>query len=162
MTADKGVREAALAARAAGRPLVIAAKSREASEHAYFAEHIEPILDDDVIFIGEVSGREKLQWLGAATALLNPIQWPEPFGLVMIEAMACGTPVIACPNGAAPEIVDDARTGFLCPDHNSLVDAIGAVQQLDRRACRAAVAQRFSTQRMVADHLALYHEIMTR
>ncbi|WP_206601649.1 glycosyltransferase family 4 protein [Mycobacterium paraense] len=162
MTPDKGVREAVLAARAAGAPLIIAAKNREPAERAYFTEEIEPLLTDDIEVRGEVTGDAKLGLLGAAKALLNPIQWAEPFGLVMIEAMACGTPVIACPNGAAPEIVDAGRTGFLCSDSADLVRAIHRVQELERAACRAAVIQRFSTARMIDDHLALYREMVAR
>ena len=103
-----------------------------------------------------------MRLLSAASALLNPIQWPEPFGLVMIEAMACGTPVIACPNGAAPEIVESGVTGYLCSDHDELVRAIDNAAGLSRKACRQAVIERFSTARMVSDHLALYHEMVMR
>jgi glycosyltransferase involved in cell wall biosynthesis len=162
MTQDKGVREAVLAARAAGEPLVIAAKNREPAEKAYFAEQVKPLLTDDVHVVGEVTGSAKLSLLGAAKALLNPIRWAEPFGLVMIEALACGTPVIACPNGAAPEIVETGTTGFLCSGLAELVAAIHRVGQLDRDACRAAIIERFSTSRMVADHVALYQEMVTR
>jgi glycosyltransferase involved in cell wall biosynthesis len=162
MTPDKGVREAVSAARAAGRHLVIAAKAREAAEQRYFAEQIEPLLDDGVHFVGEVTGEIKLALMGGASALLNPIQWSEPFGLVMIEAMACGTPVVGCPNGAAPEIVDDGRTGFLCSESTSLVEAIQQVPDLNRAACRAAVIERFSTARMVADHVALYRDMLAQ
>lgn len=162
MTGDKGVRQAVLAARSAGIRLVVAAKAREGAEQAYFNEQIAPLLDDTVEFIGEVGGQDKLALLGAASALLNPIQWPEPFGLVMIEAMACGTPVIACPNGAAPEIVEDGLTGFLCDGSDDLVRAIHNAEHLSREACREAVIERFSTARMVSDHLALYHEMVVR
>jgi glycosyltransferase involved in cell wall biosynthesis len=162
MTPDKGVREAVLAARAAGQPLVIAAKAREDDEIAYFAQQILPLLTDDVEFIGETDSDTKLKLLRGARAVLNPIQWSEPFGLVMIEAMACGTPVIACPNGSAQEIVDEGTTGFLCCDHAALVNAIDRVDELDRGACRAAVVERFSTARMVADHVALYHDMVAR
>jgi glycosyltransferase involved in cell wall biosynthesis len=162
MTPDKGVREAVLAARAAGEPLVIAAKNREPAEKAYFTEQVKPLLTDDVHVAGEVTGSAKLSLLGGAKALLNPIRWAEPFGLVMIEAMACGTPVIGCPNGAAPEIVETGTTGFLCSGLAELVAAIDRVGQLDRDACRAAVIERFSTSRMVADHLALYQEMVIR
>lgn len=162
MTPDKGVREAVLAARAAGEPLIIAAKNREPDEQAYFADEIRPLLTDDVHVAGEVGGDAKLGLLGGAKALLNPIQWAEPFGLVMIEAMACGTPVIARPMGAAPEIVDIGSTGFLCGDHDELVAAIQRVGQLSRDACRVAVMQRFSTDRMTADHVALYQEMVAR
>jgi glycosyltransferase involved in cell wall biosynthesis len=162
MTTEKGVREAVLAARSAGRRLIVAAKAREESEQAYYSEQIEPLLDDNVEFIGEVGGENKLALLGAASALLNPIQWPEPFGLVMIEAMACGTPVITCPIGAAPEIVDDGVTGYLCSKNDDLVRAIDKADRLSRQACRDAVIERFSTARMVSDHLALYHELVMR
>jgi glycosyltransferase involved in cell wall biosynthesis len=162
MTPDKGVREAVSAARAAGRRLVIAAKAREAAEQQYFTEQIEPLLDDGVHFVGEVTGQIKLALMGGASALLNPIQWAEPFGLVMIEAMACGTPVVGCPNGAAPEIVDHGRTGFLCSESAALVDAIEQVHNLNRAACRAAVIERFSTARMVADHLAAYRDVLAQ
>jgi glycosyltransferase involved in cell wall biosynthesis len=162
MTPDKGVREAVSAARAAGRRLVIAAKAREAAEQQYFTEQIEPLLDDGVHFVGEVTGQIKLALMGGASALLNPIQWAEPFGLVMIEAMACGTPVVGCPNGAAPEIVDHGRTGFLCSESAALVDAIDQVHNLNRAACRAAVIERFSTARMVADHLAAYRDVLAQ
>jgi glycosyltransferase involved in cell wall biosynthesis len=162
MTTDKGVREAVLAARSAGRRLIVAAKAREESEQSYYSEQIEPLLDDNVEFIGEVGGENKLALLGAASALLNPIQWPEPFGLVMIEAMACGTPVITCPIGAAPEIVDDGVTGYLCSKNDDLVRAIDKADRLSRQACRDAVIERFSTARMVSDHLALYHELVMR
>jgi glycosyltransferase involved in cell wall biosynthesis len=162
MTPDKGVREAVWAARAAGRHLVIAAKAREPAEQRYFAEQIEPLLGDGVHFVGEVAGEIKLALMGGASALLNPIQWAEPFGLVMIEAMACGTPVVGCPNGAAPEIVDDGRTGFLCSESASLVEAIQQVPDLNRADCRAAVIERFSTTRMVADHIALYRDMLAQ
>jgi glycosyltransferase involved in cell wall biosynthesis len=162
MTASKGVRQAVLAARSTGRRLIVAAKAREDGEQAYYRDQIEPLLDDNVEFIGEVGGEDKLALLGAASALLNPIQWPEPFGLVMIEAMACGTPVIACPRGAAPEIVDEGVTGYLCRDDDELARAIDNADRLSREACREAVIERFSTARMVSDHLALYHELVMR
>jgi glycosyltransferase involved in cell wall biosynthesis len=162
MTPDKGVREAVSAARAAGRRLVIAAKAREPAEQRYFAEEIEPLLDDGVHFVGEVTGEIKVALLAGASALLNPIQWAEPFGLVMIEALACGTPVIGCPKGAAPEIVDDGRTGFLCSGSASLAEAIHQVPDLNRAACRAAVIERFSTARMVSDHVALYRDMLAQ
>jgi glycosyltransferase involved in cell wall biosynthesis len=162
MSADKGVLQAILAAKAAHRRLVIAAKAREADEQAYFAEHIESLLDDTTVFVGEATGEAKLKLLAGATALLNPIQWPEPFGLVMIEALACGTPVVTCPIGAAAEIVDQYSTGFLCDDPQALVEAIGHVDELDRAACRAAVTERFSTSRMVADHISLYRDMVMR
>jgi glycosyltransferase involved in cell wall biosynthesis len=141
---------------------VIAAKMREPGEREYFAQHVEPLLGDDAVFIGEVANGAKLELLAGATALLNPIRWPEPFGLVMTESLACGTPVLTCPVGAAPEIVDDGLTGFLRADHDGLVDAARRVGEIDRAACRAAVVDRFSTGRMVDDHVALYQDVVTR
>jgi glycosyltransferase involved in cell wall biosynthesis len=91
---------------------------------------------------------------------LFPIRWNEPFGMVMIEALACGTPVLAFPEGAAPEVVEDGRTGFLCHDEVDMAEAIGRVHTIDRAACRAAVDGYFSTDRMVADHLALFERLL--
>jgi glycosyltransferase involved in cell wall biosynthesis len=159
MAPGKGVREAALVARDAGARLVIAAKMREAAEREYFEREVEPLLGDGLEFVGEASESEKLALLGEAKALLNPLRWAEPFGLVMTEALACGTPVIACPRGAAPEIVDDGVTGFLARRHADLVRAVHTVDRIDRVACRTAAVDRFSTTRMVSDHLALYGEM---
>jgi glycosyltransferase involved in cell wall biosynthesis len=162
MSRDKGVREAALIARAVGLPLRIAAKLREPAEREYFEAEVEPLLCSDVEYVGELGYREKLELVGGSLALLNPIQWPEPFGLVMIEALATGTPVVGSPFGAAPEIIDDGVTGHLRTGHRPLVDALLAVAALDRTACRAAAAERFSTERMVADHVRLYTDAVRR
>jgi glycosyltransferase involved in cell wall biosynthesis len=161
MAPDKGVREAVLLARAAEQPLLIAAKMREPAEHTYFAEQVEPLLGDEIVYVGETANGTKIDLLAGAAALLNPIRWPEPFGLVMTEALACGTPVLTRPAGAAPEIVDDGVTGFLCTDDAAMVEAISRIDELDRTACRAAVAERFSTERMVDAYLALYQEVVT-
>ena len=160
MSPDKGVHRAIEVARAAGRRLVIAAKMWEPAEHRYFHEVVKPMLGPDAVYIGEVAGPEKVRLLGSARAILNPIRWPEPFGLVMIEALACGTPVVAFPEGAAPEIVDHGRTGFLCADEHDMADRVGQVGGLSRQACRDSVRDRFSAERMVADHLALYRRAL--
>jgi glycosyltransferase involved in cell wall biosynthesis len=160
MTPDKGAREAARIARAAGVRLLIAAKMHEPAERTYFAEQVEPLLGDGVEYVGEPDQDRKLELLGAATALLFPIRWPEPFGLVMVESLACGTPVLTHPLGAAPEIVAHGRTGFLCPDDQGLVAAVGEVGSLDREACRADAQLRFSTARMVAEHVDLYRDVV--
>jgi glycosyltransferase involved in cell wall biosynthesis len=160
MSPDKGVREAIDVARQAGVPLVIAAKQRGQLERDYFATEVEPLLGDDIEYVGEVGGSTKLELLGAATALLNPIRWDEPFGMCMIEALACGTPVVATPRGAVPEIVDDGTTGFLRTGLDQLALALTDVGALDRRACRAAVEARFSMARMAADHLAFYRDVL--
>src|SRR5207253_10842480 len=126
----------------------------------YFSMHVKPLLGDDIEYLGEVPHEEKLALLAGARALLNPIRWNEPFGLVMIEALACGTPVLAFPEGAAPEVVDDGRTGFLCHDEAQMVDALGHLDSIDRAACRAAVEGYFSTERMVREHLDLFEDVV--
>jgi glycosyltransferase involved in cell wall biosynthesis len=160
MTPDKGARDAALVAKEAGVPLLIAAKMREPAEREYFDQRVRPLLDDQVRYVGEVDHQRKVALLGGARALLNPIRWPEPFGLVMIEALACGTPVLAFPEGAAPEIVDHGVTGFMCRDRDDMVERVGDVDRLDRGACRAAVEGRFSTARMVDEHLELFASVI--
>jgi glycosyltransferase involved in cell wall biosynthesis len=152
MTPDKGAAEAIGIARAAGLPLRMAAKCREPAERAYFAEHVEPLLGDDVEWLGEVGGADKYELLAGARGLIFPIDWEEPFGLVMIEAMACGTPVVATPRGAVPEVVEDGVTGFIRPDHDGLVDAVGRLGEIDRARCRAHVEERFSVARMTDDY----------
>ena len=159
---DKGAREAALAAHEAGVNLILAAKMREAGEIEYFHEQVEPLLDRSVRYVGEIGMQRKLELLGSARALLNPIRWPEPFGLVMIEALACGTPVLTLRSGAAPEIVEHGVTGFVCESDSELVPAIEQIDQLDRAACRRAVETQFSAARMVRDHLTLYEHLLGR
>ncbi|MHA7180033.1 glycosyltransferase family 4 protein [Arthrobacter sp. MDB2-24] len=160
MCPDKGVAEAITVARASGVPLKIAAKMHEFAELQYFRDTIEPMLGPDVDFLGEVGGQEKYDLLGNAMALINPIQWSEPFGLVMIEAMATGTPVVATCRGAAPEIVQHAITGYLAPTAEELPLLLGRAAQLDRHSVRATAEQRFSTPRMISDHLALYTQLL--
>jgi glycosyltransferase involved in cell wall biosynthesis len=162
MSPDKGAHRAAQVAQKAGVPLLMAAKMREPWEHEYFADEVAPLLSDDIRYLGEVPHEEKLTLLAGAMALLNPIRWHEPFGLVMTEALACGTPVIAFPEGAAPEIVDHGKTGFLCADEAEMVEAIRRLPEIDRRACRAAVEGYFSTERMVDDHLELFTSLLER
>jgi glycosyltransferase involved in cell wall biosynthesis len=157
----KGVDLAIHAARAVGMPLLIAAKMRDEGEVAYFQERVRPLLGGDVEYLGEVGGADKLELLGSAACLLNPIQWPEPFGMVMLESLACGTPVITTGRGAAPEIVDDGVTGFLCEDEPSLTDALRRAADIDRRTCRTSAEERFSAKRMVERHVALYRRLIT-
>jgi glycosyltransferase involved in cell wall biosynthesis len=160
MSPDKGVHRAVLAARAAGKRLLIAAKMWEPDECRYFHDVVEPLLGVDVEYVGQVAGREKLDLLSGAEALVNPIGWPEPFGLVMIEALAVGTPVVTFAEGSAPEIVDDGVTGFLCADDHELARRLADAGTLDRAACRRAVEARFSARRMVDDHVALYRDVL--
>ena len=161
MCPEKGPRQAALIAREAGVPLRMAAKLREPAERAYFEAEVEPLLCSDVEYVGELGWEEKLELVGGSFALLNPMQWSEPFGLVMIEALATGTPVVATPVGSAPEIVDEGVTGYLRADCAGLADALVAASYLDRTACRAATDARFSTERMVDDHVHLYEELLS-
>lgn len=160
MAPEKGARQAAVAAKAAGVRLLLAAKLREPAEHLFFNEHVQPLLDDDVEYIGEVDHAKKVELLGAARALVNPIRWPEPFGLVMVESLACGTPVLAFKEGSAPELVEHDVTGFLCDDIDDMAKRMRDVATLDRSACRSTAEERFSTKRMVADHIRLYEQVL--
>ena len=160
MSPDKGAHRAIAAARKAGVPLKMAAKMREPAELEYFENEVEPLLGDEIDYLGEVPHHQKLELLAGARALLFPIRWTEPFGMVMIEAMACGTPVIAFPEGAVPEVVEDGKTGFIVDDEVEMAEAINRVNELDRTACRAAVEGYFSTDRMVAEHIELFESIL--
>jgi glycosyltransferase involved in cell wall biosynthesis len=160
MAPGKGAHRAAALARACGIKLIIVGKSREPAERAYFRDHVDPLLGGDVEYRGEVDNAEKLALLGGATALINPLEWPEPFGLVMIEAMACGTPVITTACGAAPEIVEDGRTGYVCRDVEQMASRIAEADALDRGACRRLVEHRFATERMVRDYEALFRSLV--
>ena len=132
MSPEKGPADAIRIARAAGVPLLIGAKCREEAEHAYFAEHVAPFLGPDVVWLGELTAPEKYELLGGARALLFPIAWPEPFGMVMIEAMACGTPVLATARGSVPEVVADGVTGFVRETPGELVEAVRRIDEIDR------------------------------
>jgi glycosyltransferase involved in cell wall biosynthesis len=160
MTPDKGPKEAALIARAAGVPLKMAAKLREPAEQDYFDAEVKPLLCSDVEYVGELGEHDKLELVGDSFALLNPIQWPEPFGLVMIEALAAGTPVVATAAGSAPEIIDDGVTGYLRTGRAELADVLRAAADLDRVACRTAAESRFTTERMVHQHVELYTDLI--
>lgn len=161
MSPEKGPREAILIARAAGVPLRLAAKLREPDERNYFEAMVAPLLCSDVEYVGELGPADKFDLLGGSIALLNPMQWAEPFGLVMIESLAAGTPVVATPVGSAPEIVDDGETGYLRTGHGPLAAALLDAATLDRGACRAAALRRFDTRRMVDEHVALYNDLLT-
>jgi len=162
MHPGKAPHVAARIARAAGVPLRIAAKMREPAERAYFDAQVRPLLGGDVSYVGEVNRREKLELLGAATCLVNPIAWPEPFGMVMIEALACGTPVITTPFGAAPEIVEDGVVGFVRTGEPALAEALGQIGEIKRTACRRRVERHFSMEAMVDKHLAVYERAMAK
>lgn len=156
MSPDKGPHRAIRVARAAGRRLVVVSKMREADELAFFTSEVEPLLGPDIDFVGEVSPADRVRLLQGAEALLNPIEWPEPFGLNMIEALACGTPVLTLAHGAAPEIVTDGRTGFVRANAGALVDCVAPLDQIDRTECRAEAERRFSMRRLVDDYVDVY------
>ncbi|MEA2740636.1 MAG: hypothetical protein QOH05_3943, partial [Acetobacteraceae bacterium] len=162
MSPDKGPTWAIDAARAAGIPLVMAAKCREDSEVAYFEQAVAPRLGGDVEWIGEVGGRRKVELLAGARCLLFPVDWEEPFGLVMIEAMACGTPTIAYPAGSVPEVIDHGLTGYIVHDEGSAVAAVSRLDRLSSSAIRARFEQRFTARRMAEDYVALYRRMAVK
>jgi glycosyltransferase involved in cell wall biosynthesis len=147
-------------ARRCGLPLKLAAKVDRADED-YFREEIKPLLDTPgVEFIGEIDDTQKQDFLSGAIALLLPIDWPEPFGIVMIEAMACGCPVIAYNRGAVPEIIEDGVTGFIVEDEIGAVQAVRKLGRLSRTAIRREFERRFSSRRMAEDYLELYRSLI--
>jgi glycosyltransferase involved in cell wall biosynthesis len=160
MSPEKRADRAIEVARRAGMPLRIAAKVDDA-DREYFENEIEPLLEaDHVDFVGEIGPEEKNEFLGHARALLFPIDWAEPFGLVMIESMACGTPVIAYNSGSVPEVIDDGVSGFIVEDIDGAVAAVGRLDELDRGAVRAAFESRFSVERMARDYLKVYERLI--
>jgi glycosyltransferase involved in cell wall biosynthesis len=157
---EKGPDVAVRLAIRAGVPLKIAAKV-DSVDQAYFDRALKPLLDHPLIeFIGEIGDAQKADFLGNARALLFPIAWPEPFGLVMLEAMACGTPVIANNCGAVPEVLQDGLTGFIVNSEEQAVSAIARVEQLDRQAVRAAFEQRFTSHHMAHAYLKVYADLL--
>lgn len=159
MSEDKGVHRAVRVAKRAGRMLVIATKIREPEEHRYYEERVLPLLGPDDPRPIEAPLDQRVELMRHADALLNPICWPEPFGLVMAEALACGTPVLAFPHGAAPEIVDHGTTGYLCADEDEMVAALDRLPRIRRAACRHAAVSRFAAERMARDHENLYQRV---
>jgi glycosyltransferase involved in cell wall biosynthesis len=159
---EKRVDRAIEIARRVGMPLKIAAKV-DAVDKEYFDSKIRNLLDDPLVdYIGEIGERDKPEFLGNAYALLFPIDWPEPFGLVMIEAMACGTPVIAYRMGSVPEIIEDGRTGFIVNSIDEAVQAVSRVPSLDRTDCRRVFEKQFSARRMCIDYLEVYKRLCDR
>jgi len=160
LTAEKGPEDAIRIARAAGKPLRIAAKIPR-GETGYFKKKLEPHIDGRMVqLVGEVDDAKKQPFLADAAALLFPIDWPEPFGLVMIEAMACGTPVIAYRSGSVPEVVEDGVTGFIVENEEQAVRAVGELGRLDRRVVRARFEARFSASRMAREYERAYRGLI--
>jgi glycosyltransferase involved in cell wall biosynthesis len=162
MTADKGCHRAVEVARAAGVPLRIAGKMREPAEREYFETYVAPHLGHGIEYLGETSHRKKVALLQNARATLFPIEWEEPFGLVMIESMACGTPVIATRCGAVPEVIEHGRSGVIVDDYREMADAFSDADRLEPLECRDWVEEHFSATRMVEDYLAAYEVVLAR
>jgi len=159
---EKRVDRAIAIARACGRKLRIGAKV-DAADRDYFEREVRHLLADPLVdYVGEVDDAAKEELLRGALALLFPIDWPEPFGLVMIEALACGVPVVAFPGGSVPEVIDHGVTGFVVDSIDEAVAAVHAAGRLDRRQCRAVFERRFSAPRMAADYVAIYEALVSR
>jgi glycosyltransferase involved in cell wall biosynthesis len=155
---DKGAAEAIAAARGAGRRLIMAGIVQDQS---YYDECVAPSLDGRcVLYRGPLGGAERTTALGSSRALLHLINFDEPFGLSVVEALACGTPVIASNRGSMPELIDDGVTGFLVDGVDAAIDAIGRIDEIDRAACRAAVSARFTVDRMADQYLNLYRSLL--
>ena len=160
--AEKSPDLAIEAARRAGYPIVIAAKCNEPPEKRYFEEHVRPLLGPDAHWFGEANTAQKKDLLARARCLVFPIQWDEPFGIVMVEAMACGTPVVALRRGSVPEVVVDGVTGFICDQPDELPDAVRRVDELDPKACRRRVFDCFDVADMVEGYEAVYRRMILR
>jgi glycosyltransferase involved in cell wall biosynthesis len=156
MSADKGAHRAIEVAKEAGLPLLLAGKMQDHAEKEYFEEHVRPNLEWGIEYLGEVDHAKKVDLLQNARVTLFPIQWEEPFGLVMIESMACGTPVLATRWGAVPEVIEDGRTGFIVDDYREMPELIDRATALDPFECRRYVEERFSSDRMVRDYEEAY------
>jgi len=157
---DKGTRECIEVARQTGTKLIIAGIIQD---QGYFDLQVKPHLDNDrIIYLGSVGPKKRDELLGGAYALLNPINFDEPFGLSVVEAMACGTPVIAFNRGSMPEIISDDITGFLVHNLDEMVKVVAKVKQLDRLQCRKLIKERFSVDRMVKDYIKVYEKIISQ
>jgi glycosyltransferase involved in cell wall biosynthesis len=159
---EKGPEIAVEVARRAGVPLVMVVKRAAPEEREHWDRHVAPILGSDVEVLEDVPQEKKIDLFGRARATLFPIRWEEPFGLVMIESMACGTPVLAFARGAAVEVVGDGVSGFLCRDADEMVRSLERIDELAQERCRAWVKERYSTDSMVAGYERLFRSILTR
>src|SRR5437763_3444543 len=162
MSPDKGPHRAIWVAKETGLPLKLAGKKQDLKEHRYFREFVEPHLDDEIEYLGEVTHGEKVELLQNARATLFPIEWEEPFGLVMIESMACGTPVIATRHGAVPEVIDDGVSGLVVDNYREMPAALERADALDPLDCRRYAEERYSPERMVEDYLRVYEAAAER
>jgi glycosyltransferase involved in cell wall biosynthesis len=162
MSPDKGPVMAIEVARAAGMPLLLAGKLRCAAEQRYFDEEVQPLLGGGVAYVGEIDLHERVRLLHGALALVNPLAWDEPFGLVMAEAMACGVPVIATPRGSVPEIVIPGQTGFIAATVHEMAAAVERCSEIEPRECRAVAELQYAPERMVGDYLDAFHGAIER
>jgi len=160
MSPEKAPDLAIRAARAAGREIVVAAKCNEPAEHEYFEQRVRPLLGPDAHWFGEADSQQKKDLLARAESLVFPIQWDEPFGIVMVEAMACGTPVVALRAGSVPEVVVDGVTGWIRDTPEELPAAIERAGEIDPRACRARVAEQFDVATMVGGYEAIFRRAL--
>ncbi len=160
MTADKGAHTAIEVARRLGARLIMAGKVNEGPEREFFAAEVEPHLSDNVHFRGEVDHETKVELYRRARCTLFPIQWPEPFGLVMIESLACGTPVIAMRQGSVPEVIEHGRTGFIVESADEMVEAARHIDEIDPAECRRAVEERFGSDSFISAHEAAYRRLL--
>ena len=160
MSPEKGIERAIALANRMELPMKVAAKV-DVADRAYFDEVVRPLLDSPFIeFVGEIGDQQKCDFLGRAIALVMPVDWPEPFGLVMIEAMACGTPVVAWRRGSVPEIVDDGITGFIVDDLDQAADAVHRARHLNRSRIREVFERRFSDHRMATEYVRIYQRLV--
>jgi glycosyltransferase involved in cell wall biosynthesis len=141
-------------------PLILAAKLEEGASKEYFEKHIKPHLSDKIRWVGEVDEEERNRLFSRALCSLHPVSWPEPFGLTLIESMACGTPVIAFDQGAIPEVIKHGKTGFVVDNVEGMVNAISKLDRIDRKICRDYVLKRFSVEQMVDNYELVYHAIL--
>jgi glycosyltransferase involved in cell wall biosynthesis len=162
MSADKGCHRAVEVAEEVGVPLKIAGKMREPAEREYFETYVAPHLGEGVEYLGETSHGKKVALLQNARATLFPIDWEEPFGLVMIESMACGTPVIATRWGAVPEVIEEGRSGVIVDDYREMAGALADADKLEPLECRRYAEERFSAERMVRDYESAYEAVLAR
>jgi glycosyltransferase involved in cell wall biosynthesis len=159
MNHEKGAHRAIAVAMEVGLPLKLAGKVQERKEKEYFAEFVEPHLGDSIEYLGEVNHGTKVELLQNARATLFPIEWEEPFGLVMIESMACGTPVIATRHGAVPEVIEEGRSGIIVDNFREMAAALDRVDEIEPLECRRYVEERFAPERMVADYERVYESL---
>jgi glycosyltransferase involved in cell wall biosynthesis len=162
MSPDKGAHRAIWVAKETGLPLKLAGKKQDLKEHRYFLELVEPHLDDEIEYLGEVTHGEKVELLQNARATLFPIEWEEPFGLVMIESMACGTPVIATRHGAVPEVIEDGVSGIIVDNYREMPAALERADALDPLELRRYAEERYGPERMIQDYLRVYEAAVAR